>query len=183
MALVAAMNDEPKGGFQRWLAVSLLIAAIFFTYWNSWRAPFLFDDTGAVVNNQTIRHLGSLAVLNPPADGSTTTGRPLVNLSFALNFALSGENVWSYHVLNTVIHTFAALALMGLVRRTLCGPILNGRFGVAAQSLAFFIALIWALHPLQTESVTCIAQRTESLCGLLMKITIMCYGLLHQSRV
>jgi hypothetical protein len=99
----------------------LLVAAVALCYWNSLGAPFLFDDAGAIVNNPTIRHLGSLAVLNPPADGSTTSNRPVVNLSFAINYAISGERVWSYHALNVAIHALAALALLGIVRRTLAG--------------------------------------------------------------
>jgi hypothetical protein len=66
----------------------------------------------------------------------------------------------------------------GIVRRTLSGPILRERFGAAAPlPLAFLIALLWALHPLQTESVVCIAQRTESLCGLCYLLTL--YGFIR----
>jgi tetratricopeptide (TPR) repeat protein len=140
-------------------------------------APFLFDDTGAVVHNPTIRHLASLASLNPPSDGSTTTGRPVVNFSYAINYAISGETVWSYHALNVAIHVLAVLTLMGIVRRTLASPVLRDHFGAAAQLLAFLTALLWALHPLQTESVICIAQRTESLCGLFYLLTV--YGFIR----
>ena len=86
-----------------WLAIAL-VAAVALVYWNSLRVPFLFDDSGAVADNPTIRHLVSPDVLSPPTDGSTTTGRPVVNLSFALNYAISGEHVWSYHALNIAIH-------------------------------------------------------------------------------
>ena len=146
-------------------------------YWSSLRGAFLFDDISAVVNNPTIRHFASLSVLNPPNDGSTTTGRPVVNLSFAINHAISGERVWSYHALNVATHALATLALMGIVRRTLSGAVLGKRFGRAACPLAFVIAGLWALHPLQTESVICIAQRTESLCGLFYLLTL--YGFIR----
>ncbi len=155
-----------------WLRAALLIAVVALAYANTLRAPFLFDDAGAVVNNPTIRSLTSLAVLHPPADGSTTTGRPVVNLSYALNYTVSGEAVWSYHAANLAIHALAALALLGLVRRTLLLPLLRPVYGPHASSLAFFTALLWALPPLQTESVTCIAQRTESLCGLFYLLTL-----------
>ena len=160
---------------QRWLAIVGILIAVTGAYWNSLHAPVLFDYVGAVVNNPTIRRLASWNVLTPPADGSTTTGRPVVNFSYALNHALSGENVWSYHALNVAIHALAALTLLGVVRRTLTGPVLRGRFGSAAGPLAFLTALLWALHPLQTESVVCIAQRTESLCGLFFLLTLYCF--------
>src|SRR4051812_30347277 len=98
----------PRGQAIAWRAGWIVLATLF-VYWNSLSAPFLFDDTGAVVNNPTIDHLGSWASLNPPADGSTTTGRPLINASFAINYAISGRNVWSYHALNVAIHGLCAL--------------------------------------------------------------------------
>ena len=176
MALVIPVSGEPEVTAQswppRWLAVACLVVGVTLAYWNSLEAPFLFDDTGAVMHNPTIRRLASLAVLNPPSDGSTTTGRPVANFSFAINYAISGENDWSYHALNVAIHALAALTLMGLVRRVLSGSVLRNRFGAAAPWLAFLTALLWALHPLQTESVVCVAQRTESLCGLFYLLTL-----------
>ena len=171
-----------------WRSAALLVAAVVLCYWNSLSAPFLFDDDGAVVKNPTIRNLASLEVLNPPANGSTTTNRPVVNLSFAINHALNGERVWGYHALNVAIHALAALALLGIVRRTLMEPVLpvgaqtccalgEGRSKPAplqsdAMPFALLIALLWALHPLQTETVVCIAQRTESLCALFYLLTL-----------
>ena len=172
----------------RWLAMTCLVAGVVLAYWNSLRTPFLFDDTGAIVNNPTIRRLWSLDAFTPPADGSTTTGRPLVNFSYALNYAVSGERVWSYHALNIALHALAALTLFGLVRLTLSrvegrtlatlSPLERGarQGGVcsAPTPLAFAIAALWALHPLQTETVVCIAQRTELLSGLFYLLTL--YG-------
>ena len=167
-------GSSARSWSRRWLPSVCLVAGVALVYWNTLRAPFLFDDTGAVVNNPTIRRLWSLDAFTPPADGSTTTGRPVVNLSYALNIAISGESVWSYHALNLTIHALAALTLMGVVRRTLSGPVLRERLGTPAGPFAFLTALLWVLHPLQTESVVCIAQRTESLCGLFYLLTF--YG-------
>jgi tetratricopeptide (TPR) repeat protein len=147
----------------RWFA-ALLVAAVFLVYANSLRAPFLFDDTAAVENNPTIRRLWSLDVVRPPADGGTTTGRPVVNLSYALNYAVSGERVWSYHVVNVALHAAAALLLLGIMRRAATARL--HPLSRVTPSIAFFIALLWALHPLQTETVVSAAQRTELLCGL-----------------
>src|SRR5688572_2298745 len=71
------------------LAAAGLVAAIALVYGNSVGAPFLFDDAGAVLHNPTLRARNPLVWLSPPADGSTTTGRPLVNVTYALNFAVS----------------------------------------------------------------------------------------------
>lgn len=143
--------------FSPWAILVLVILA----HSGSLKAPFIFDDTAGIVRNPTIRVLGSSAIFSPPADGGTTTGRPLVNASFALNYAVSGENPWSYHALNVAIHAAAVLTLLGLVRRTLT----HSKF---QPTTAAAVVLLWALHPLQTETVACAAQRTESLCALLM---------------
>ena len=65
---------------QRAFLAATVLLAVVAVYANSLHTPFLFDDAGAVVHNSTIRRLWSTAVLSPPADGSTTTGRPVVNL-------------------------------------------------------------------------------------------------------
>jgi Flp pilus assembly protein TadD len=174
--VVPARSESARRAFAwRWLAPAGLVLALVLAYANTLHAPFLFDDAGAVLHNPTIRRLDSLEIFLPPADGSTTTGRPIVNASFAVNYAVSGENVWSYHALNLAIHAAAALALFGLLRRTLASlPLKRSSFNSAAAALA--AATLWALHPLQTESVACIAQRTESLCGLFYLLTLYAFA-------
>jgi tetratricopeptide (TPR) repeat protein len=101
----------------------------------------------------------------------TTSGRPLVNLTLALNYALGGTEVWGYHAVNFAIHLLAALTLCSLVRRTLLLPRMQSRFGAAAWPLSVAIAGLWMLHPLQTEAVTYVVQRAESLVGLFYLLT------------
>lgn len=172
----AASLSSDRRTCTSWWQAGIVILTIVLTYSGSLRSPFLFDDIGAVVNNATIRDLTSSAIWRPPTDGSTTTGRPVVNVSFAINYALSGESTWSYHAFNLAIHALAALMLLGIVRRTL---LRTRRVQPAGMSRAVDIdgaatlaALLWALHPLQTESVISIAQRTESLCGLFYLLTL-----------
>jgi hypothetical protein len=108
----------------RWVLVgyaAILVLAVLAAYHNTFRVPFLFDDTPSILDNPTIRHLGDLKdVLLPRAGyGITVSGRPMVNLSLALCYAMSGTHVWSYHTLNLLIHILAGLTLFGIVRRTL----------------------------------------------------------------
>ncbi len=152
------------------LAALVVVLAGFAAYLNSFHGPFVHDDVASIVNNPTIQH-GFAAALSPPTEGETVTGRPLVNLTFALNYSVGGQAVFGYHAVNLAIHLIAALALFGLVRRTLLLPRLAPKFGAAALPVAFAAALGWTLHPLQTESVTYIAQRSESLAGLFYLLT------------
>lgn len=155
-----------------WAFVVAALSAL--AYANSLTAPFLFDDAGAVLNNPSIRKLGSWAVLQPPTDGSTTTGRPLLNASYAVNYAISGTNPWSYHAVNVAIHVLAALVLMSLVRRAANRLSAAGHKTLGPSWLAPAITVLWALHPLATETVVCVAQRSESLASLCYLLTL--YG-------
>jgi tetratricopeptide (TPR) repeat protein len=155
------------------LALGLLAVAILAAYHNSLQGPFVFDDLSAIPENATLRALWPpSAPLSPPPSGTTVSGRPMANLTFALNYALSGDDPWSYHVANLLIHILGAAALFGVVRRTLRRPVLKDRFGPEATSLALAIALLWALHPLQTEAVTYVVQRVESLMALFYLLTL-----------
>jgi tetratricopeptide (TPR) repeat protein len=149
------------------LASGLIIAmGALAAYSRTFSVPLLSDDRASIANNASIRHLWPLwPVLSPPADAGVR-GRPLYNLSFALNYAGGGTAVFGYHVVNLAIHVLAGWVLFALARRTLRCPTLAPRFGSAATPLALLIAAIWTWHPLQTESVTYLSQRAESMMGL-----------------
>jgi protein O-mannosyl-transferase len=160
-----------------WITVALLVLAVIAAYYNSLDVPFVFDDPLAIVENPTIRKLWPLGdVLLPPrGKGVSVEGRPIVNFTLALNYANGGTSVRGYHVVNIAIHALATLTLFGLVRRTLRLPRLRSQFGEAALPIAAAIAFLWALHPLQTESVTYVVQRAEALVGLFYLLTLYCF--------
>ncbi len=161
---------------------SLLIpAAALLAYANSLSGPFIFDDLPWIEANPHVRRLWPLWNALQPPQGAPGTGRPVVCLTLALNYAVSGLDPWSYHAANLAIHASAALVLFGIVRRTLQGPRLRDRFGTQANGLAAAVAVCWAVHPLQTESVTYIIQRMESLMGLFLLLTLYCVIRGHDS--
>lgn len=154
------------------LAGGLIAVAALCAYANSFSGPFIFDDGFAIEKNPSIRQLWPLSgPLSPPPE-MTVGGRPILNLSFALNYAFSGIEVGSYHALNLLIHILAGLTLFGLSRRTLLRPVLRERFAGDAIPLATAIALLWVVHPVQTESVTYLSQRAESLMSLFYLVTL-----------
>jgi protein O-mannosyl-transferase len=148
-------------------AGAVLAAAVILAYSRTFSVPPLFDDGTSIAGNLTLRHLAT--AFWPPA-GATVSGRPVLNLSFALNYALSGTDAGSYHAVNLAIHILAGLTLFGIVRRTVLL-----RAPAQASGTAFAVAVLWALHPLLTESVTYLVQRAESLMGLFYLLTLYCF--------
>jgi Flp pilus assembly protein TadD len=169
---------ETSAPAPRWLtivAAGVVVLAAVAAYYNSFAGPFINDDVMSVVENRTIRRLWPIwPVLSPPCSGETVGGRPLLNLSLAINYAIGGLQVCGYHVTNVLIHIAAALLLLGILRRTFRLPTLRDRFGTAAVPLALAGTLLWTVHPLQTESVTYVSERAESLVGLLYLLTLYC---------
>jgi len=154
-------------------ALVLLICAVVLVYLGSLKAPFIFDDHYTITKNSSIATIsGSLF---PPED-NPVRDRPLFNLSLALNRSLGGLDPFGYHILNLLIHAGAACVMLGLVLQTLRSPTLSPSLRQHALPLALASALLWALHPIQTESVTYISQRSESLCGLFYLLTIYCFA-------
>ncbi|MEW5736838.1 MAG: tetratricopeptide repeat protein [Thermodesulfobacteriota bacterium] len=141
-------------------------------YGASLGAPFVMDDRANILDNSTIRALWPLPWYGPA--GSVAAGRPVANLSFALSHALSGLAPWGYRAVNVLIHIAAMLLVYGIVGRSLALPRLRERFGAHARTLAFFSALLWGLHPLDTQAVTYISQRFESLAAMLVLAALYC---------
>jgi Flp pilus assembly protein TadD len=114
--------------------------------------------------------------LNPPPQ-FCTSGRPLPNLSLAVNYHFGGLDPIGYHVFNIIVHLLSALLLWAIVGRVLQLEYFQGKFQPAAWQLSVLVALLWALHPLQTEAVVYITQRTELMVGFFYLATL--YASLH----
>lgn len=154
-------NRAPSGrGVLLLGSVSLVLGSLA-AYLESFRGPFLYDDRGSVIDNPTLRQWST--AFRPLATGWPVSGRPILNASFAANYALSGLGTQGYHVTNWLIHVGAGLLLFGLCRRIL---VRVPSLAASATGIAWATALFWTLDPIQTESVTYISQRAESLMGL-----------------
>ena len=165
-------HERPLWHYAACLVIVLSIGQV---YSNSLRAPFVFDDVESIAENPTIRSLSNWReIISPPDDGETVGGRPVVNLSFALNYAWTETRVWSYHFVNLIIHIIAAVLLFGIARLALAEPAVPEALRKQSVLCAFGIALCWGVHPLITESVSYIVQRAESLAGLSSLAVLYC---------
>ena len=179
-AVISTPQSEESSLWTLLAGTALLLAALA-AYFNSLSCGFVFDDFGWITDNSSIRHLWPIWYVLYPPDVAVFGGRPVLNLTLAINYALGGTNAWGYHAVNLAIHVLAAWTLFGIVRRTLAGPRLRDRFGSVSTPLAFVVALVWMIHPLQTESVTYVIQRAESLMGLFYLLTLYCVIRGHSS--
>ncbi len=152
---------------------ALIVVAGLVAYAPAFDGVFVLDDVRAVVRNPTLESLAE--ALSPPPE-STVSGRPVANLSFAITRAMGSPEspAWSHHAGNLFIHLAAALVLFGIVRRTLLSERLRAAFAASADAVAFAAALVWVVHPLNTESVTYVVQRVESLASLFILLTLYC---------
>jgi len=159
------------------VAIAAILAAGLAAYADSFRGAFVLDDLPSIADNPSIRHLWALGTVLTPLHGGglTVDGRPVLNLSFAVNYAISGTAPWSYHLVNLAVHLAAALALFGVVRRVVATmAAARGAGGEPGRSLlvGFGAALLWEVHPLTTGAVTYVAQRAESLMALFYLLTL-----------
>ncbi|MES1213168.1 MAG: tetratricopeptide repeat protein [Singulisphaera sp.] len=167
-----------RGRFVRLLlGTAILFAAVGLTYRDVLDAPFMFDDLATIVHNDSIRQLWPLVNFSGaatplmPSPGTPVSGRPLVNLSLAVNYHFAALAPRSYRATNVVLHVLVAIALWVVLQRTLRLDFFAEKFRQAAEPLAFVAALAWSLHPLTTECVAYVTQRTEVmmvLCYLLV---------------
>ncbi|MCH7839393.1 MAG: tetratricopeptide repeat protein [Planctomycetes bacterium] len=160
---LAGSKSRSLSGFLPVLLVLLAAAA----YANSMQGAFVFDDLNHITRNPRVQQLFPL--------GATLSGRrPTLDLSLAINYAIGGKDTTGYHIVNLAIHILAGLTLFGVIRRTMLHVGHAGRLAQTSSRLAFAISLIWLVHPLQTESVTYLVQRCESMMGLFYLLTIYC---------
>jgi protein O-mannosyl-transferase len=155
-----------------WPYAGIIAVAVVLVYANGLAAPFVLDDQASIVQNRSIRNWSQPAVVLASEPDSPVAGRPLVNLSFAVNHALAGLDVRGYRVTNVVLHLACALLVLGILRRTCELPRVRPHVGDAAGLVAFAVALIWALHPLNSEVVMYLSQRTESMMAFLLLLTL-----------
>ena len=167
------MNEEERavGG---WWARSnyrpflLLLVCGALVYGNALSGPFIYDDETFIEFNEDIRQLW------PPEWGWPSGGRslplhsrPLTSFTLAIKYAFGGLQVEGYHLFNIAVHILCGLAFYGVVSQA------TDRYGYG-RGPAMMCASLWLLHPLHTESVDYVSQRSGLLMGLFYTLSFYC---------
>jgi tetratricopeptide (TPR) repeat protein len=157
-----------------WVAAAAVVALTCLAYLNSFGGDFVFDDVPEIALNPALNQL--LPPWEAMFRGQKAPARPLPYLSFAIDRAIWGPSPFGYHLTNLLVHVIAALALFDCTRLTLLSPRLRARWGSCAVPLALVIAGLWAVHPLQTQAVTYIYQRIESMAGMFCLLSLAAFA-------
>ncbi len=161
------------------LHLILIALAACLAYANSLGVPFIFDDHVIIENNLFIQDARFLA--NPSLVKGSYLYYPLKLryvslLSFAWDYHLWGLDPWGYHLTNLIIHLLSAFLVYGLITLIFAGPRLAPTaLQRHAPFIAAFAALLFALHPVQTQAVTYIVQRYMSLAALFYLLSLFLY--------
>jgi len=156
-------------------AVSVFVVLGFLVYSNTLKSPFLFDDRAHIPENRHIRltELDLKGIVEAGFESPSPT-RPVANISFALNYYFHRYNVVGYHLTNIFIHILTGIFLYYFVKNTLSIPLLRSRYH-SGRPIAFFASLLWLLHPLQTQSVSYIVQRMNSMAAMFYILSLLLY--------
>lgn len=143
------------------LAALLIALAAALTFSNTFGNSFQLDDGSGLVRNPWIRSLANIPrfFVDPQTLTSNKANadyRPVLQITYALNHAISGYDTWSWHAVNLALHVCVSLALLALVRELLTEP-------VAASA-----ALLFAVHPIATGNVNYIWARSSLLVAALV---------------
>lgn len=149
------------------VALGAVVVATTWAYAPSLRGELQFDDRRTITENLALKDLGAF-LRDHFLQSFGRDGRPLTDLSFALNYAASGLQVLPMHLTNLAIHLAAVLLAFAFAREVF------RRAGAArASGLAAASAALFALHPLQSEAVSYLCQRSEALASALYLATLL----------
>jgi tetratricopeptide (TPR) repeat protein len=153
-----------------------LVVLVLLIYSSGMNGPFIFDDMSNIEYNPHIR-LTELSFdgLKKAAFDSPAGSRPVANVSFAFNYLLHDKSTFGYHLVNVLIHAAAGIFLYFFICVTLSTPALRSNFQ-NTKWIAFISALIWLVHPLQTQSVTYLVQRMNSLAAMFYIMALFFYA-------
>ncbi|MBN2010097.1 tetratricopeptide repeat protein [candidate division KSB1 bacterium] len=143
--------------------------ALIVTYGHTLDASFHFDDEQDIAENPSIR--------SPWNPHIWKTTRPVAYFSFALNYAADGLDVTGYHLVNIAIHFLNAILIFWFIIITFHTPCMKHHpLSASGEAIAFLCALLFLVHPLQTQAVTYIVQRMASLATTFYLLTLIFYA-------
>jgi len=155
----------------RIFSVFIISSIAILIYSNSLSVPFRFDDSGFIVQNANIQDIGNVRAI-----WEFLPTRFVDFYSRALNYHFGRLNVFGYHLVNLGIHLCAGILVWWLARLLFATAVMKeDRLKGSAEWIAFFTGVVFVVHPIQTESVTYIHQRSSCLAGFFYLLSLVLY--------
>ena len=149
----------------------LICIVVLIVYGHTLSVPFYMDDYSSIVDNPVITQQEGITAL-----WLYCKLRVVGYLTFAANYSVNGLHVSGYHVVNILIHCLAGFSVLWLITGLIKVPVIREKSDAAnLEWLPLVVALIFVLHPLQTQSVTYIVQRLTSLAALFYISSLSCF--------
>ncbi|MDD5281221.1 MAG: tetratricopeptide repeat protein [Candidatus Omnitrophica bacterium] len=151
---------------RKFLLIQFSALLLFFlgiaVYYNILKSPFQFDDIKFIVENRSIRGLS-----NPLLIWEFLPTRFVDFFSLAVNYHFAKLDVFSYHLFNLFLHLMVSMLVFWFAWLIFSTPIMKKeRLAQYKGEIALFISLFFLVHPIQTESVTYVHQRSTCLAGM-----------------
>lgn len=161
-----------KGRATRIYQLALIVVLGVLVYSNTLFSPFCFDDFLNILENPLVTNTGLSGLKN-----AFYSRRAIGIISFQLNYFISGGNVTGYHVTNIIIHIASALALYWMSVLVVKAVTFDSgnQSAISNFPLPFVVALLFVVHPVQTQAVTYIVQRFSSLATLFYLLAVAVY--------
>jgi tetratricopeptide (TPR) repeat protein len=182
--------EIPKNNYSKfcsWIIIGASIPLLFAIYLPSLNGPFVFDDYPNILQASQL-HLNhfSLDQFIAGANQGLIKNRPIAYFTFALNHLIGGLNPIGYRLFNLVLHWGVAVLLFILMRLTLNlvqgGPLTQAAAKPASEDrgvdvwVSLLCVLVWAIHPVHTQSVSYIVQRMTVLSAFFYLLSLFCYA-------
>lgn len=156
------------------LSLSLIVLVAAIAYSNTFSVAFTFDDRSGIVFNEDLRDLRDFRrVISSAVAGEA---RPLVNLSFAFNYAVGKLNPFGYHLVNLLLHIGTGILVYRTVHLLVKLFVPDMQASTAAfPTLGLLAALLFVSHPAQTEAVTYVWGRSDVLSTFFYLLSVLCF--------
>ena len=177
-----------KRPYRHIVPISIIIALTVITYLNCLLNQFVYDDVSTIVDNKLIKDWGNFSTLFTHEYFNVSgelTYRPIVTLSYFLDYSLWHINPAGYHLVNVLLHTANATLVYFLVFlfcRCGEGGIRNDRHQIPRIGFAFLCCILFAVHPVVSEVVNMVSYR-EDLTATLFLIGSFLLFLLYNQRI
>ena len=162
-----------QGVRSRIIVIAVLLALTALIYSNTFSNSFHYDDERVILDNEAIKSLGNYG--NIFEISSKEGSRPILDLTFAINYHFDKLNVFGYHLFNLIIHMAVCVLVYFIVSKMLLRTYIHQKEcndAALYKLVPIFTSILFAVHPINSQVVNYVSARSSSLCVLFILISL-----------